>query len=272
MTRAFLLMLAMALCTLAQAARIDTLALASKYVAGEPVGVIVITPDKAADARRCPTVYLLNGYDGDHTSWLGITQPQLPQLADKYGMIMVMPDGRDSWYWDSPKVPEMQMESFIIKELVPEIDSRYPTIASPDQRAVTGLSMGGQGAMWLAMSHPGVFGSAGSMSGGVDITKFPKSWKMPKWLGPMESNADTWQKHSIVNKAATLQPGQINIIFDCGKDDFFAAVNDSLHQVLLRQGIDHDYTSRPGKHSHAYWRNSILYHLLYFNQAFKKSK
>lgn len=256
----------------AQAAKVDTLTIATDYVPGPPMKVIVITPDNAKDSKRCPTVYLLNGYQGNHTSWLGTTQPLLPALADKYSMIMVMPDGRDSWYWDSPAVPEMKMESFIVKQLVPTIDAKYPTIASPDQRAITGLSMGGQGALWLAMNHPGVFGSVGSTSGGVDITKFPKSWKMDKWLGAMDANKEEWNSRAIVNRAKKLKPGQINIIFDCGKDDFFAAVNDSLHQRLLDLGIPHDYISRPGKHSHPYWRNAILYHLLFFNQAFRNSK
>ena len=255
-----------------QGAKVDTVAIASKFVGGEPVKAIVITPDAASNTRRCPTVYLLHGYGGDHTSWLGMTQPRLPQLADEYGMIMVMPDGRDSWYWDSPQVPEMQMESFIMKELVPYIDSRFPSIATPDQRAITGLSMGGQGALFLAMSHPSTFGSAGSTSGGVDITKFPKNWKMNHWLGSFDQNKQQWDDRSIVNLAKKLKPGQLNIIFDCGKDDFFAEVNNNLHQALLDRGIDHDYISRPGKHTHLYWRNAILYHLLFFNQAFNHSK
>jgi enterochelin esterase-like enzyme len=67
-----------------------------------------------------------------------------------------------------------------------------------------------------------------------------------------------------------LKPGQLNIIFDCGSEDFFAAVNAELHQALLDAKIPHDYISRPGVHNADYWRNSILYQLLYFNEIFTR--
>ena len=68
----------------------------------------------------------------------------------------------------------------------------------------------------------------------------------------------------------SLQPGQLNIIFDCGVDDFFIEVNRNLHQALLEKKIDHDYIERPGNHSMTYWRNSILYQLVYFSNSFRK--
>ena len=58
------------------------------------------------------------------------------------------------------------------------------------------------------------------------------------------------------------------ITFDCGVDDFFATVNNNLHQRMVEEKIPHDYTSRPGNHSWNYWRNSIIYHLTFFNEAF----
>jgi len=253
----------------AQAAKVDTLSVPATYIES-PMRVAVVKPDCASAQTRCPVVYILHGYDGDYRSWLGITRPDLPVLADRYGMIFVMPDGRDSWYWDSPEQPSMQMESFFVRELVPYIDSLLPTLPEPRKRAITGLSMGGHGALWLAMRHPDVFGSAGSMSGGVDIRPFPKSWKMAGWLGSYDEHPERWEEHTVINLVASLKPGQLNITVDCGTDDFFAEVNRSLHRRLLEAGIPHDYTERPGAHSHKYWANSILYHLMFFNEAFKK--
>ncbi|MCD8387360.1 MAG: esterase family protein [Bacteroidales bacterium] len=240
-------------------------------VPNSPMEVTVLVPEGYEPGTQFPTVYLLNGYDGNHTSWSS-TQPDLGKLADQYGMVIVMPDGRDSWYWDSPAHPEMKMESFITTELVPYIDSNFPTLPSADKRAITGLSMGGQGAMYLAMRHPDLFKNVGSTSGGLDIRAFPKNWKMANWLGDAATNQDVWEEHAIPTLAAQLQPGQLNIIFDCGVDDFFAGVNNALHEQLVAAGIPHDYISRPGAHTHPYWRNAILYQLLYFNQAFNNSK
>lgn len=157
----------------AQAARVDTLSVPATFIPG-PMRVTVVTPDEAASGKRFPTVYILHGHGGDYRTWTKVTRPDLPELADRFGMVFVMPDGRNSWYWDSPEHPEMQMESFITRELVPYIDATLPTIPSRDKRAITGLSMGGHGALYLAMRHPDLFGSAGSMSGGVDIRPFPK--------------------------------------------------------------------------------------------------
>lgn len=252
----------------ARAASVDTLSVPATYIES-PMKVVVVKPDAAA-TQACPTVYILHGYGGDYRTWIDKTRPDLPALSDRYGMIFVMPDGRDSWYWDSPEDSTMQMESFITRELVPYIDATLPTVKSREARAITGLSMGGHGALWLAMRHPDLFGSAGSMSGGVDIRPFPKSWKMAQWIGPRDANPARWDAYTVAGLVPTLKPGELNIVIDCGTDDFFAPVNRQLHTSLLEAGIPHDYTERPGKHTHIYWANSILYHLLFFNEAFKK--
>lgn len=271
--RFFLLSLLLTVCAGLQAARIDSVRISSPYL-DEPNPVIIITPDAAAEdvSARFPTVYLLNGYSGDHRGWLYTLRPDLPKLADQYGMVIVMPHGRDSWYWDSPELPGMQMESFFTKELVPYIDANYPTVQSAEKRAISGLSMGGHGAMWLAMRHSDIWGNVGSMSGGVDIRPFPDSWKMKQRLGSKADHPERWEQHTVANLVPTLKPGQLNITFDCGTDDFFYPVNCALHESLAKAGIPHDFTSRPGAHTRQYWSNSILYHLLFFNEAFNKSK
>ncbi len=255
-------------CACAKAFSVDTVTVATTRLES-PMKVTVITPD-GSQGQKYPSVYLLNGYSGDYRAWCR-TQPRLGQFADRLGMVLVMPDGRDSWYWDSPSNPEMQMESFIVKDLVPYIDANFPTMPERAMRAVTGLSMGGHGALYLAARHPEVFGNAGSMSGGVDIRPFPKSWGMAKLLGKtLEEDPALWDSHTVATLIPQLKEAKLNITFDCGKDDFFAKVNDKLHADMLAADIPHDYTVRPGNHSHKYWANSILYHLLFFNQAFRR--
>lgn len=263
-----MLLAALAACA-ANAARVDTLSVPATFVPG-PMKVSVVVPDAAAadTARRFPVVYILNGYGGDYSSWLNVTRKDLPALADRYGMVLVMPDGRDSWYWDSTEKPGVRMESFFVRELVPYVESVLPVYRRADKRAVTGLSMGGHGALWLAMRHPDVWRNAGSMSGGVDIRPFPESWGMASLIGP---KSPRWDGYTVAGIARNLKPGELNIIFDCGTDDFFAGVNRELHEQLLAAGVPHDYTERPGRHSHAYWANSILYHLLFFNEAFARA-
>lgn len=271
MKRFLSIALAALLAIVARAATVELLQFNSPYL-GSTENVTVITPDCAANPGvKLPVVYMLNGHGGDHLTWIYL-RPDLTQLADKYGMIMVCPHGQDSWYWDSPVDSTMRMESYITRELVPYIDSHYPTLAEASQRAVMGLSMGGHGALWLGMRHPDIWGNAGSMSGGVDIRPFPDSWHMKDRLGTLKANPRRWDEHTVINLVPSLKPGELNITFDCGSDDFFATVNENLHRALTEAGIAHDYTVRPGAHTGKYWHDSIPHHLVFFDQKFRDAR
>ena len=239
-----------------------------------PMDVNVILPDSYATSpeKKYPVVYILHGYDGNYTTWLTLTEPRLDSLATHYNMIFVLPDGRDSWYWDAPADSTLKMESFFVDELVPYIDKNYRTIADKNHRAITGLSMGGHGSLYLAMRHSDIWGSCGSMSGGVNINKdkWAKSWKIATRLGDKAQHPERWENYTVINLVKDLKPGQLNIIFDCGVDDFFIGVNRELNEELLKYNIPHDYTERPGRHTHPYWKNSIRYHLQYFHDIFNK--
>lgn len=249
----------------ASAAVVDTVQIATRHLV-TPMRVSVVTPSTGVEGERFPTVYILNGHGGDYKVWLK-NMPALHELADMYKMVLVFPDGRNSWYWDTPS---MRMETFFVEDLVPYIDENFPTVADRGHRAITGLSMGGHGALWLASRHPDVWGSAGSMSGGVDIRPFPKNWGMPQLLGSYQADPQKWADHTVITQVPSWSPGELNLIIDCGTADVFTDVNENLHRELLKYKIPHDYTSRPGGHNWPYWKNSIYYHLLFFHQAFRR--
>jgi S-formylglutathione hydrolase FrmB len=140
------------------------------------------------------------------------------------------------------------------------------------KRAITGLSMGGHGAMWLGLHHPDIWFNIGSTSGGVNILPFPKRWNMADALGNFEDYPQLWADHTIINQIELFVQNKQNIIFDCGTNDVFTQVNADLHQALLDAKVPHDYISRPGQHNMDYWSNSILFQLLFFQQNFKKVK
>ena len=105
------------------------------------VQVVVVTPDAALGKKAvaCPVIYLLHGYGGNAKTWIGV-KPDLPQIADEKGIIFVCPDGKNSWYWDSPKDPSYRYETFVSSELVKYIDGHYKTIADRKGRAITGVT------------------------------------------------------------------------------------------------------------------------------------
>ena len=252
------------------AAKVDTLLIKSPSM-NKDVQVVVVTPDAALGKKAvvCPAIYLLHGYGGNAKTWIGI-KPNLPQIADEKGIIFVCPDGKNSWYWDSPLNPSYCYETFISSELVKYIDEHYKTIADRKGRAITGLSMGGHGAMWNAIRHKDTFGASGSTSGGLDIRPFPKNWEMPKQLGEYETNKEVWNNHTVITQIDKIENGDLAIIFDCGEGDFFLNVNKDLHNALLERKIDHDFITRPGAHNGTYWSNSIDYQILFFDKFFKK--
>ncbi|MDR1003513.1 MAG: esterase family protein [Prevotellaceae bacterium] len=265
----FLVLLLLASVFTTQAARIDTVLVKSDAM-NKTVEVIYILPDKAIGnaPQACPTIYLLHGFGGRENMWLQV-KPQLPAIADEKGVIFVCPNGNNSWYWDSPKNPSFRYETFTASELVAYTDAHYKTVPERRARAITGLSMGGHGALWLAFRHADTYGAAGSTSGGVDIRPFPQSWGMSRLLGAYADNKDLWDSHTVINQVDRISDGQLALIIDCGVKDFYLEVNKALHQSLLDRGIGHDFIVRPGGHSNEYWNNSIDYQILFFSKFFK---
>lgn len=233
--------------------------------------VTVVTPDGYDTGEAFPVVYLLHGYSDNHRAWVDRTN--VKDLADHYGVMVVAPDGGyDSWYFDSQFVPDYQYETFVSSELISYIDSNFKTIKDRSGRAITGLSMGGHGAMHTAIKHQDLFGSVGSTSGGVDIRPFPAKWNIAARIGSYEEYPENWEKNTVINMTHLLTPDSLNIIIDCGTEDFFYEVNCNLHDKLMKEGIPHEFYVRPGRHNWPYWRNSIKYQMLYFSTCFEKAQ
>jgi len=232
------------------------------------IKAVVITPDNYASATALPVVYLLHGHSGNYADWVNKAKG-FERLADEYQLIIVCPDGNNSWYWDSPVDNQFKYETYVSSELITWVDSKYKTIKDKKGRAITGLSMGGHGALYLAFRHQDVFGAAGSMSGGVDIRPFPENWDMAKRLGKYSERPDNWENHTVINLLHLLTTKSLALIIDCGTDDFFYKVNEQLHQQLVYRNIPHDYITRPGAHNWPYWNNAIKYQLLFMSNYFK---
>jgi S-formylglutathione hydrolase FrmB len=234
---------------------------------------IVILPDSYADTTKTfPVLYLLHGHSGDYSSWSKMA-PQLSSLVDTYQMIIVCADGgKRSWYLDSPVDTSFRYETYIMRELIPDIDTRYRTDTVREKRGITGLSMGGHGGLFLGIKHRDMFGAAGSMSGGLDLLQKTASWKdKQRILGDTATYKHNWQIHSVIDIVNTLKDGDIKLMIDCGIDDYFIGINRAVREKLLQMKIAHDYIERPGGHNADYWRNSVNYQLLFFHLYFQSN-
>ncbi len=257
--------------SIAVAAKVDTV-LTYSAAMKKNIKAVVITPDLYKEGKNFPVVYLLHGAGDNYAAWIKKV-PVIQNYADSYQTIIVCPDGNvTSWYFDSPIDPEYKYETYVATELVNWIDKHYKTVNDRSARAITGLSMGGHGALYLSFKHQDVFGAAGSMSGGVDITPFPLNWNIARRLGDYQSNQQRWKDNSIVNMTGLLIPKKLALIIDCGTDDFFYQVNLKLHEQLLYSNIPHDFIIRPGAHTWDYWTSAVDYQLHYFKKFFDNTK
>ncbi|MCC8426437.1 alpha/beta hydrolase family protein [Mucilaginibacter sp. UR6-11] len=256
--------------TFVKAAKVDTVETYSNAM-HKKIKALVITPADYEQGKAYPVVYLLHGAGGNYKQFYGLN-PGIAIWADIYHLMIVCADGGiTSWYFDSPIDPNFKYETYVTKELIGYIDKNYKTIKNKTGRAISGLSMGGHGAMYLAIRHQDLFGAVGSMSGGVDIRPFPDNWDMAKRLGKYNEYPENWEKNTVTNMLYLITPKSLAITFDCGVDDFFFKVNTELHEKMLERNIPHDFTARPGAHTSQYWANSVQYHLLFFNNYFRKA-
>jgi len=165
---------------------------------GRNIPATLILPDsyKVEPARRFPVLYLLHGAGDTHKKWNNETD--IAALADEYGIIVLCPDGgKTSWFFDSPIDPKFQYETFVAKECVEFMDKNYRTIADRRHRALCGNSMGGHGALFLAIRHKDTFGIAVALSGGVDIRPFARKWSIARRIGNIKKHPENWENLTV---------------------------------------------------------------------------
>ncbi len=251
------------------AATVDTLDIFSPAMQKDIRCLVILPSNYTVSGAAFPVVYLLHGYSGNFAGWLG-DAPQIQNHADTYNFIIVCPDGGyDSWYLDSPVDSTVRYETHIIQEVVPFVDYFFNTKKEKTGRAIAGLSMGGHGAMLLSARNPEIFGAVGSICGGLDLRPFKKNdWDLKSILGNPSDFWDNWERFSVVNQAKIFKTAGIELILDCGLDDFFLPVNREMHRLLLEEDVPHEYTERPGEHNSDFWKNSIDHQLLFFHKFF----
>src|SRR5258708_17578667 len=194
----FFLILAFAF-QFSKAATVDTVLIYSNAMHKEFKCVIVKPDSYKKKNNQFPVVYLLHGAGGDFSNWIKKVHG-IKKYADEYNLLIVCPDGSSySWYLDSPVDSSMRYETYIGIEVPAYVDSHYRTIKDRKARAITGLSMGGHGALFLAFRHSETFGACGSMSGGVDLNYSGYKFDVIKRLGDSVNYADNWKKSIVMN-------------------------------------------------------------------------
>jgi S-formylglutathione hydrolase FrmB len=263
-------------------AKVDTIQVYSPSMEKGLKVAVTIPSTYQQTEQRYPTLYLLHGANGTFADWLSkVTELGLvSRMAEEYNIIIVNPGvGPSSYYFDSPLIDSVQYETYITAELISAIDSRYRTLAQKGSRAISGLSMGGHGAITLSAKHPELFAVAGSMSGVMNIdtrmwevgdelkNKRAETFKMA--LGEIDYEYP-YSSFTAVGLIDRINANGIPLIIDCGTADFLIATNRQMHQLLLANKTPHEYTERPGAHTWQYWTEALPVHMHFINKYLKR--
>jgi putative tributyrin esterase len=247
--------------------RVETVQFQSKLT-GKTLPYSVVLPvgydqRRAKDQPGYPVLYLLHGLTGHYSDWLSKTK--LKEYAAEYRLIIVTPEGNDGWYTDSATVPTDKYESYILEELIPDVEKRFMTLRSREHRAVAGLSMGGYGALKFGVKHPDKFIFAASMSGALDVAARTEDYLKGKWEAMVISVRQTFGGADSPTRAdndvfklfrnfpAARVASLPFLYLDCGTEDGLVAPNRELATLLLERKIPHEFRQLPGKHNWEYW-------------------
>ncbi|WP_261306360.1 alpha/beta hydrolase [Paenibacillus andongensis] len=210
----------------------------------------------AVYGSKHPTLYLLHGLSDDHTIWMRRTS--IERYASQLGIAVVMPAVNRSFYTDMAFGPKYW--TFISEELPALARSFFPLAEEREMNYVAGLSMGGYGAMKLALSHPDRFAAAASLSGALDIsyraTNFPDDFKLiyedvSKIKG---SENDLFYLAEQMSGATKHSP---RLYQCCGTEDFLYEDNIRFRDYCRELGLDLTYEEEPGEHEWGYWDRKI---------------
>jgi putative tributyrin esterase len=243
--------------------------------------------DEPGSTTRYPVLYLLHGVSQNYTVW---ARQGVPFYADMYNVIIVMPDGGNSWYvnWaESEAGQKNDWEDHIVRDVVGHVDANFRTIAQREGRAIAGFSMGGYGAVTLGLRHPDLFVSVGSTSGALEHARQearrirgggpPRASRQASTepnpaieiegfssqaertpLGREFVTADQAEAHDPFLLVRQVPRERLpHIYIDCGTEDDLIEGAREFARTLMEMDVPFDFMQMPGGHNGAYSTQSI---------------
>ena len=240
--------------------RIETIQFSSQ-LAGRPLPYKIVLPPGyglfSACRIRYPVIYLLHGWNSHYDAWLSRTA--LAQYAAEHQLIIITPEGNNGWYTDSATTSANKYESYIVQELIPDVDKRLRTIAERRGRAIAGFSMGGYGAVKFGFKHPELFAFVASMSGALDATSRTDDPSIMQAFGDTDSVER--KSNDVLRLAEEFPSERIPLLpyfyIDCGRDDPWLNTNQRFAEILRERKIPVEFRQLPGDHNWPYWDKQL---------------
>lgn len=229
-----------------------------------PYRVILPADYNSKKDVRYPAIFLLHGLTGHYSNWTDKTK--VAEFAAGHNYIIVTPEGDNGWYTDSVSNPNDKYESYIVRELIPEIDKHFRTLADRDHRAIAGLSMGGYGSLKFGMKYPEMFSLAGSFSGALGAASFTEKNAgaligkgIDTIYGPERSESRAANDiFKLVRELTAEKAKALPFIYQsCGTEDFLIQNNRDFLALMNEKKVTHEYREHPGIHDWVFWNDQV---------------
>lgn len=239
----------------------------------------------AHPAERYPVLYFLHGLgDNEQTLFNSGGWTMLDDLRSKHELgdfLIVAPEGRRSFYVNSAD-GKFPYSDFFLREFMPYIEGKYHIRAGRAGRAISGISMGGYGAIRFAFAHPELFSAVSAQSAAL-ITESPKELNaaaktgspLLSVLGPVFGspiNVSHWNENNpfLLAKRNAVALRKLAVYFNCGQDDNYGFERgaSALHAELDQQRVKHEYHLYPGDHSITYFLSHFTEVMEFHSKAF----
>jgi putative tributyrin esterase len=220
----------------------------------------VMLPANISVGTKFPVVYLLHGGGGNFRDWSNYSDVAV--FAER-GLILVMPEGGDSYYVNAAERPQDRYEDYIVNDLIADVDSKFPVTEGRTNRAVVGVSMGGYAAVKFALSHPDLFVFGGGISPAIDVPSRPFSIKrIQQWrhhksiFGPWGSQARRNGDPFVLARSA--DPAKTPYLFlSCGEQEGLLPPNRNFAALLESRHFRYEFHVVPGGHDWNQWNKRL---------------
>lgn len=224
------------------------------------LGANIILPEHPAAWKEPPAVlYLLHGLSDDHTIWSRRTS--IERYAWEYNLAVVMPDAYKSFYCNMAHGADYL--AFMAEELPMLIGRWFNVAAEREKTFIAGLSMGGYGAMKLALHRPDRYAAAASLSGALDLAShISEEWSEPRGrafeavFGDISALPES-DNDLIAQLNSLSTPPDTDFYLCCGTEDYLYADSITFRDTALRNGLKLTYEESPGEHEWGFWDSYI---------------
>lgn len=234
---------------------------------GMTTSLNIIIPEPSCDVDpiiegKPAVLFLLHGLGGNSDEWLRFSK--IEYYAKKYHLFVIMPEVNRSFYSNTGF--QMRYFDYLAEELPQFIETWFSLDLSRRNVFIAGESMGGYGALRIALSKPQHFAAAATLSGVLDIDDFHAILKEGIFSDISVQEFESLQTESLIPLAKALASSneKPRIIQLCGQQDFLYQNNQNFKNALKAMSYGHTYMEAPGDHEWPYWDKAIQYAIRFF--------